>query len=117
MPTIRDVVSVFASRDGVEAVVVLGRDGLTIDSHAADGVDPDGLAALIPQVVNACADIGTAAQRGTFGMAVVEFSGGLLLIAEITGDALLAIAFQPKTNIGSVLFELQRHRSSIAGLL
>ncbi len=72
---------------------------------------------MIPQVVNACNDVSTAADRGAFGTAVVEFSGGLLLITEITGDAILAIAFQPGTNVGSVLFELQRHRSSIAGLL
>ncbi|HEX9691741.1 MAG TPA: roadblock/LC7 domain-containing protein [Gemmatimonadales bacterium] len=117
MPTIRDVVQLLASRDGVEAVVVLGPDGLTIDSKAMNGFDVDGLAALVPQVVNACHDLGSAASRGTFGVAAVEYTGGLLVLAKLTSEALLAIAFLPESNIGGLLYELQRHRASIAGLL
>lgn len=117
MPTIRDVVKALAGRDGVEAVVVLGRDGLTIDAHASNGLDPDGLAALVPSVVASCNRLGTAAQRGGFARGVVEFDQGMLLVAEITSDALLAMVFRPDANIGSLLYELRRHREAIAGLL
>lgn len=117
MPTIRDVVQVLAGRQGVDAVVVAGRDGLTIDAHAANGLDIDGLAALVPAVAEACRQLGDAAERGGFGTGVVEFAGGLVLIAELNPDALLAIFFKPETNIGSLLYELRRHRAAIARLL
>lgn len=117
MPTIRDVVQTLSNREGVDAVVLLSRDGLTIDAQASNGVDPDGLAALVPGVVAACSRLGSAAERGGFGTSVLEFEQGIVLVAELTADSLLAIVFQPKTNIGSLLFELQRHRSAIAGLL
>jgi predicted regulator of Ras-like GTPase activity (Roadblock/LC7/MglB family) len=116
MPTIRDVVAALAGREGVQAVVVLGRDGLPIDAKA-DGLDADGLAALVPSVVAACTRLGTAAGRGEFGTGVVEFGQGSLVIASISSDTLLAVATKPNTNLGSLLYELRRHRGAIAGLL
>jgi predicted regulator of Ras-like GTPase activity (Roadblock/LC7/MglB family) len=117
MPTIRDVVQALGAREGVEAVVVLGRDGLTIDAHAGNGTDTDGLAALVPSVVAACNRLGSALGRGGFGTCVVEYQQGLVLVAEVTPDALLAIFFRPNTNIGNLLYELRRHREAIAALL
>lgn len=117
MPSIRDVVQGLSQRDGVDAVIVLGRDGLTIDSHSKNGLDVDGLAALIPSVVASCGRLGAAGGRGEFGTGVVEYAGGLALVAVISAESLLAVFVQPGTNVGSLLYELRRHRAAIAGLL
>jgi predicted regulator of Ras-like GTPase activity (Roadblock/LC7/MglB family) len=117
MPTIRDVVQALARRQGVDAVVIAGQDGLTIDAHARDGLDVDGLAALVPAVAESCRELGNAASRGGFGTGVVEYQGGLVLIAELNDEALLAMFFRPNTNIGPLLYELRRHRAAIARLL
>jgi predicted regulator of Ras-like GTPase activity (Roadblock/LC7/MglB family) len=117
MPGIRDVVRALAQREGVDAVIVLGRDGLTIDSTAKDGLDSDGLAALVPSVVAACARLGNAASRGDFGMGAVEYAGGLAIICTLTSEALLAVFVRSNTNVGSLLYELHRHRPAIAALL
>jgi len=117
MPTIRDVVSALGTRPGVDAVLVLGRDGLPIDAKVTDGLDAEGLAALVPSIVAACTRFGHAAGRGEFGTGVVEFQDGLALVSAVTPDTLLAVLVQPDTNVGALLFELQRHRSAIAGLL
>ncbi len=117
MPTIRDVVRALAGREGVDAIIVLGRDGLTIDSHAGDGLDPDGLAALVPSVVAACSRLGAAAERGGFGTGVVEFERGMALVSELTSETLLAMFIRPGANVGSLLYELKRHRAAIADLL
>ncbi len=105
------------TRDGVDAVIVLSRDGLTIDAHAANGVDADSLSAMVPPTVAACEQLGTAADRGGFGMLLVEYKNGLILVAELTADALLAIFFRSATNVGTHLYEFQRHRAAIATLL
>ncbi len=117
MPTIRDVVRALATRDGVDAVIVLGRDGLTIDASARDGMDTDGLAALVPSVVAACGRLGSAASRGEFTFGAMEYGGGTALVASLSPEALLAIFIQPNVSIGALLHELHRHRSAIAGLL
>ena len=51
MPSIRDLVGAIRQREGVEAAVVLGRDGLLIDSQSAPGLDPEDLAARIPAII------------------------------------------------------------------
>lgn len=117
MPTIRDVVQALRGRPGVDAVIVLGRDGLPIDASTSDGVDAEGVAALVPAVVAACARLGGAAGRGEFGSGVVEFASGMVLVSSITAETLLAILVAPRTNVGVLLYEIQRHRASIAGLL
>jgi predicted regulator of Ras-like GTPase activity (Roadblock/LC7/MglB family) len=117
MPTIRDVVQALSRREGVDAVVVLGRDGLTIDSASRNGLDPDGLAALVPSVAAACSRLGSAASRGDFNSGVVEFGRGMIVVSVLSPDVLLAIVVAAGVNIGALLFELQQHRVSIAGLL
>jgi predicted regulator of Ras-like GTPase activity (Roadblock/LC7/MglB family) len=117
MPTIRDVVQALARRQGVKAAIVLGRDGLPIDAAVRDGLDPDGVAALIPPIVTACAHLGGAVDCGDFGASAVEFAGGMTVVTTLTPDTLLALVAAPETNLGSLLYELRKHRSAIAGLL
>jgi predicted regulator of Ras-like GTPase activity (Roadblock/LC7/MglB family) len=117
MATIRDVVEALSRRTGVDAVLVVGRDGLPIDSRSGNGVDGENVAALLPSVINHMAQLGTAGGRGEFGTAVLEFGGGLAVVAVLHADALLVVLVQPATNVGALLFDLRRHRSAIAGLL
>src|SRR5206468_12461375 len=117
MATIREVIEAFSRRPGVDAVVLVGRDGLPIDSHARNGVDPDNVAALLPSVINGMTQLGQAAGRGEFGTGVLEFGGGLAVVSVLNADALLVVLVQPSTNVGPLLYVLRRHRSAIAGLL
>lgn len=117
MATIRDIVEALARRPGVDAVVVVGRDGLPIDSRAANGVDSEGVAALVPSVIRGMAQLGEAGGRGEFATGVLEFGRGLAVVTVLHADALLIILVQSATNVGPLLFDLRRHRSAIAGLL
>lgn len=117
MPTIRDVVQALARRRGVKAALVLGRDGLPIDSAVQNGLDADGLAAVVPTLVSACGSFGAAAACGGFDSGVVEFDDGLALVTAVTPETLLAIVVAADTNIGSLLFEIRKHRPAIAKLL
>jgi predicted regulator of Ras-like GTPase activity (Roadblock/LC7/MglB family) len=117
MPTIRDLVQALARRDGVDAVVVVGRDGLPIDAASSNGIDPDGVAALLPTTIRSMSELGSAGARGEFATAVLEFAGGLAVVAVLHADAMLVILVRPDTSVGTLLFDLRRHRTAIAGLL
>ena len=117
MATIRDVVEALSRRTGVDAVVVVGRDGLPIDSRTQTGVDAENVAALLPTVIKGLVDLGAAGARGEFGSGVLEFGAGLAIVSVLNADALLVVLVQPGTNIGTLLYDLRRHRASIAGLL
>jgi len=117
MATIRDVVEALARRGGVDAVVVVGRDGLPIDSRVANGVDAENVAALLPSVINGLAQLGEAGGRGQFATGVLEFGSGLAVVSVLNADALLIVLVRPSTNVGALLYDLRRHRPAIAGLL
>ena len=117
MPGIHDVVAALGRRDGVDAVIILGNDGLPIDSHIREGADAEVLSALVPNVVQASEQLGQHAQRGSLATGVLEFAAGYALIANLSADAKLLLLVRPRTNLGPLLYDLSRHRAEIAGLL
>src|SRR5437899_7767315 len=98
MATIRDVVDALSRRAGVDAVVVVGRDGLPIDSRTGNGVDAENVAALVPAVINGMAQLGQAGGRGEFGSGVIEFGTGLAVVFVLNGDVLLVVRVGESTS-------------------
>lgn len=117
MATIRDVVEALGRREGVEAVIILGNDGLPIDSRMPPGVDPDALAAFIPSVLRACDQFGTSAAGSALEMGVLEYAQGAAVVANLSDDAKLLVLARPNASIGPMLYDLKRFRAEIAGLL
>jgi predicted regulator of Ras-like GTPase activity (Roadblock/LC7/MglB family) len=117
MASIRDVVDALGRREGVEAVILLGNDGLPIASHSANGVDAEVLSALVPNVVQATEQLGHHAGRGAMTTGVIEFASGLAILTNLSSDAKLLVMLRPRTNAGPLLYDLSRHRAEIAGLL
>lgn len=117
MATIRDLVAAIRQRPGIDAAVVLGRDGLLIDHHAADGVDAEQVAAHVPSILQYAEELGTAASQGALRTAVHEHSDGAIVMAAISAEAVLLVLLQPSADLGSLLFDLRRHRANIASLV
>lgn len=117
MPTIRELVGAIAQRDGVEATILLGRDGLVIDSHTSSGLDAEYLAAHVPALVSAAEELGAHGARGNLVTAVLEHERGMAIISALSSDATLLVLVHPAGNVGSLLFDLRRHRGNIASLV
>jgi len=117
MPSIRDLVAAIRQREGVDAAIVLGPDGLLIDSSHAAGVDADGLAARIPAIIAAADELGNATGRGEMLTAVLEHRNGLAIASVLSPEAILLVLVTPRANIGQLLFELRRNREHIAALV
>lgn len=117
MPTIRDLVGAIRQRDGVEAAVVLGRDGLLIDGQVASALDAERIAAHVPAIVTAADDLGRAAGRGALATAVLEHDAGLAVVAAMSRHAVLLVLVRPTANVAQLLLELRRHRDNIAALV
>ncbi|HEX5437542.1 MAG TPA: roadblock/LC7 domain-containing protein [Gemmatimonadaceae bacterium] len=117
MPTIHDLVAALRRREGVDAAVVLGRDGLLIDGSAIPTLDAEGIAALIPALVNAADELGTQMERGPVATAIVEYAQGIAIVSVLSGDAILLVVARPGAQLGALLFELRRHRTDLAALI
>jgi predicted regulator of Ras-like GTPase activity (Roadblock/LC7/MglB family) len=80
MATIRDLVGVLRQREGVDAAVVLGRDGLLIDGQSVPGIDAEGVAALVPSIVAAAEEFGAHSGRTSLATAILEYAKGVAII-------------------------------------
>ena len=117
MPTIRDLVSALRRRDGVDAAIILGRDGLLIDGSATATLDPEGVAPFVPPMALAAADLGLAAQRGDFGLMVLEYGNGNVVVSALSPDVYLLVLLQPSANLASLLYDLRRYRTQLSALV
>jgi predicted regulator of Ras-like GTPase activity (Roadblock/LC7/MglB family) len=117
MPSIRDLVAAIRRRDGVEAAVILGRDGLLIDGQAVPGLDAEHIAARIPSIIAPADDLAAALSRGQLMTAVLEYQRGLAVVSVLSAEALLLVLVRPGANVGQLLFELRRNREQIASLV
>ena len=117
LPSIRDLVSVIRQREGVDAAVVLGRDGLLIDGQLAAGLDAEDIAARIPAIITSADELGSATNRGDLRTAVLELKSGTAIVSVLSADAVLLVLVAHGANIAQLLFELRRHREHIAALV
>jgi predicted regulator of Ras-like GTPase activity (Roadblock/LC7/MglB family) len=115
--TIRELVGAIRQRDGVEAAVVLGRDGLLIDSQTAAGVDAESVAAHVPLILTAADDFGAANARGELRTAVLEHANGLAIVSAVSADAVLLVLVRPQANVAQLMYDIRRHREQIAALV
>jgi len=117
VPNIRDLVAAIRQREGVDAAIVLGHDGLLIDSQIAPGLDAEDIAARVPTIVGPANDFGAATHRGNVQTAVLEHGTGLAIISVLSDEAVLLVLVTPRANIGQLLTELRRNRDHIAALV
>ena len=117
MPSIRDLVAAIRQREGVDAAIVLGRDGLLIDSQLAAGLEAEDIAARIPAIIGSADELGAATKRGELLTAVLEHKSGLAIVSVLSAEAILLVLVTPHANIGQLLFELRRNREHIAALV
>jgi predicted regulator of Ras-like GTPase activity (Roadblock/LC7/MglB family) len=117
MPSIRDLVAAIRQREGVDAAIILGRDGLLIDSQLGPGLDAEDVAARIPAIIAPADEFGSATGRGDLRTAVLEHSDGLAIVSVLSQEAILLVLVSQRANIGQLLFELRRNREHIAALV
>jgi predicted regulator of Ras-like GTPase activity (Roadblock/LC7/MglB family) len=117
MPTLRDLVRAIADREGVDGVVVLGRDGLLIEAQTARDLDGEQLAAHVPALAAAADALGDTAGRGALISAIVELERGLCVVSTLSADALLFVALKQDADAAPLLLDLRRHRANIASIV
>ncbi len=84
----------------------------------ADGAfEPEAVAALAATLARCAAQLGDGAGRGELHTAVLDYPGGLVLLARAGSADWLAILTRPEMDVGPLLYDLRHHRPALAGLL
>src|SRR5688500_8371020 len=118
MTELDDALARLMAHEGVDHILLVGRDGLLIRRHGEIGtLDVDRVAAMTPELATACATLGTAAQRGSFLTAVLEFDAGVALVAPLSTDVFIGVLLRSGVGFAPLLRALRRERDQLARLL
>ena len=116
MPGISDLVAAVRQREGVEAAVVLGNDGLLIQGDGPPGFDLDVLCANVPGLLGASTELARTARIGEVDSTVIQTTDGFIVVSVMSAEVLLLVVLRFDANIAQLLGELRRNRDSIAAL-
>jgi predicted regulator of Ras-like GTPase activity (Roadblock/LC7/MglB family) len=117
MPTLKDLLARLSSRSEVEAVFVVGQDGLLIDRAGPDGGDAEAVAAMAPNIMLNARELGNAANHKGLRTAVVEYADGVAIVTDVSSEMLLVTFVKPGVSFGALLYELRHNREQIARLI
>lgn len=117
MPTLRELTDAIRSIPGVRSAVILGDDGLVIETHESTHSYAEALAARVPAVSMAARQLGQAAEAGETQLVLLEFERGYGVVLSLSSNAMLFVATSREVNLADLLFDLRRHRRAMTTLV
>ncbi len=95
--------------DGVNAAVIVGRDGFVIDGVSNSGsLETETVGAVISAGTGSSEVMGRELNVGTMTQGMMEFSDGLIIMSLVGIEAILAVVADTKANLGYVRFQIKK---------
>jgi predicted regulator of Ras-like GTPase activity (Roadblock/LC7/MglB family) len=117
MSELEAALSGIGTAEGVEQVLLVGRDGLIVHRVGRTVGDEETTAAVTPGLVAGCTALGRAADAGEFRTAVLEYAGRLSIVLALSRELLLLVLLQPGVPFAPLLREVRQRRDVLASLL
>ncbi len=109
MAQLKDLLYELINIQGINSAVVVGRDGFVIDGVARDGIiDADAIGAVISTGVGSSEVMGKELKVGELTQGMFEYSDGLIMMALLGYDAILAVVADLNTNLGNVRYQIKK---------
>jgi predicted regulator of Ras-like GTPase activity (Roadblock/LC7/MglB family) len=117
MTGLGEVVRTVAERPDVAAAVLVSADGLPIQHAGRRALDPDSVAALAATAARHAGALADATALGAVETIVLECGSGLLAAARLGAADWLVVLPADGADLGTLLYDLRRHRPAFASLL
>ncbi len=114
---LNQILAEFLKLDGVFAAVVVGRDGIVIESAVSGKVDIDALGAMASTGMGTAEAMGNELGKGNLNQMMVELEKGPILLSPLARDELIAIVSDNSGNIGRIRYELKKNKERIIAAL
>lgn len=109
MESTRDVLDSIKSVPGISAAVCVGRDGFVIDSASDSSTDVEMLGATVSTGMGSSETIGRELDVGTMFQAMLEYDAGIVMMAGIGEDAILAVLAGTDASLGNIRLQIRKN--------
>ncbi len=100
--------------EGINTVVVVGRDGFVIEgvSNGA-GLDVEAVGAVISTGIGSAEAMGRNLNVGAMSQGMVEYKDGIIVMSFLGSDAILAVVADLNANLGNVRYQVKKKSPEI----
>ena len=114
MANTKSLLSELVKVEGINAAVVVGRDGFVIEGTTSGGrLDIEAVGAVISTGIGSSEVMGEALKVGEMTQAMVEYKEGVIVMGLLGRKAILAVVADSKANLGNVRYQLKQRGPEI----
>jgi len=118
MGDLRSIMTEFTTVEGIQAALIVGRDGFVIEAVTGRGtVDTDAVAAVISSGIGSSEVIGRELNIGKLDQAMYEYRDGMLITSLLGPEAILAIVADGRSNLGNIRYQAKKRLDALMGAL
>jgi uncharacterized protein len=118
MNTLKRLLKELTDIEGINAAVVVNRDGFMIDGMMTVGqIDMEYMAAIISAGVGSSEQMANRLELGAIALNMVECERGVVMVILINDDAIMAVVADPNVTLGSVRYQIKKRISDIRNAL
>lgn len=114
MADLKELLEELVTVQGIGTAVVVGRDGFVIEGVSQGGnIETDAVGAVISTGIGSSEVMGRELEVGDMSQAMFEFNDGMIVLALLGYDAILAVVADLKANLGNVRYQLKKRSEAI----
>ena len=114
MSQLTDLLNELVNVEGINSAVVVGRDGFVIEGVASGtSLDADAVGAVISTGIGSSEVMGRELEVGVMTQGMVEYDDGLIVMALLGEDAIVAVVADLNANLGNVRFQIKKRLKNI----
>ena len=118
MASLKNQLSELVKVDGINAAVIVGRDGFVIEGITHDSsLDVEAVGAVISTGLGSSEVMGRELNVGKLSQSMLEFDNGVLVMGTLGTDALLCLVCAMGANLGNIRLQLKKRSSDLAAEL
>lgn len=104
--SLSDVLNALAKVEGVDAVLVVSRDGLVLDHVSRSNIDISSIGAIASSSLGATEVLGDTMGQGVLKQQIAEYQNGKALIQQVNNKLLLVMIGNTKANLGMMRYAI-----------
>ena len=109
MANLKSVLKEITELEGINAAVVVNRDGFMIEGVMKNSqIDVEYMAAIISAGIGSSEQMARQLELGGLNITMVECENGVVVVVLIGDDAIMAVVADLKANLGAIRYQLKK---------
>jgi uncharacterized protein len=118
MPSLKETLSDLIKVEGINAAVVVGRDGFVINGVSnGSAMDIEAVGAVISTGIGTAEIMGKELKVGAMSQGMLEYNNGIIVMGFLGKDAVLACVADSNANLGNVRYQIKKRSPEIQATL